>query len=133
MSIPFAPFSFEIGSSNNSSSFLYFPFENFVTNISIFRYTSKFDFAFFGQKAEVHRTVEGKHLFCRSAEVNGKSQNRCVGGWQNHRSTAKEPSKGMLGFQFVYIGVLSDDFADVDLREELCYHSRPKKQFGGLI
>ena len=27
---------------------------------------------------------------------------------------------------------LSDDFADVDLREELCYHSRPKKEkFGG--
>ena len=24
--------------------------------------------------------------------------------------------------------VLSDDFADVDVREELCYHSRPKKQ-----
>lgn len=22
---------------------------------------------------------------------------------------------------------LSDDFADVDLREELCYHSRPRK------
>ena len=29
--------------------------------------------------------------------------------------------------------VFGDDFADVDLREELCYHSRPKKQFGGLI
>ena len=27
---------------------------------------------------------------------------------------------------------LSDDFADVDLREELCYHSRLKKEkFGG--
>ena len=26
--------------------------------------------------------------------------------------------------------VFGDDFADVDLREELCYHSRPKKQFG---
>ena len=33
----------------------------------------------------------------------------------------------MLGSQFVYIGVLSDDFAAVDVREELCYHSRPKK------
>ena len=25
------------------------------------------------------------------------------------------------------MGVLSDDFAAVDIREELCYHSRPKK------
>ena len=25
------------------------------------------------------------------------------------------------------MGVLSDDFASVDLREELCYHSRPKE------
>ena len=25
------------------------------------------------------------------------------------------------------IGILSDDFATVDVREELCYHSRPKK------
>ena len=33
----------------------------------------------------------------------------------------------LLGSRFVYIGVLSDDFAAVDVREELCYHSRPKK------
>ena len=26
------------------------------------------------------------------------------------------------------MGVFSDDFATVDFREELCYHSRPKKQ-----
>ena len=26
------------------------------------------------------------------------------------------------------MGVLSDDFAAVDVREELCYHSRPKKR-----
>ena len=26
------------------------------------------------------------------------------------------------------IGILSDDFATVDVREELCYHSRPKKR-----
>ena len=25
------------------------------------------------------------------------------------------------------IGILSDDFATVDVREELCYHSRPEK------
>ena len=31
------------------------------------------------------------------------------------------------------MGVFSNDFAAVDVREELCYHSRPKKRkFGGL-
>ena len=31
------------------------------------------------------------------------------------------------------MGVFSDDFATVDVREGLCYHSRPKKhKFGGL-
>ena len=34
----------------------------------------------------------------------------------------------MLGSRFIFIKVLSDDFADVDVREDLCYHSRPKKQ-----
>ena len=33
----------------------------------------------------------------------------------------------MLCSQFIFIKVLSDDFADVDVREDLCYHSRPKK------
>ena len=33
----------------------------------------------------------------------------------------------MLGSLFIFIKVLSDDFADVDVRENLCYHSRPKK------
>ena len=36
--------------------------------------------------------------------------------------------KTLLGSQFVYMGVLSDDFAAVDFREELCYHHPPKKQ-----
>ena len=39
----------------------------------------------------------------------------------------------LLGSQFVYIGVLSDDFAAVDVREELCYHSRPKKQNSEIL
>ena len=33
----------------------------------------------------------------------------------------------LLGSRFVYMDVFSDDFAAVDVREELCYHSRPKK------
>ena len=32
------------------------------------------------------------------------------------------------------MGVFSDDFATVDFREELCYHSRPEKaKFGGVL
>ena len=64
-----------------------------------------------------------------SAEVNGK---RKIVAYETVFSsrTAKEPSKeqSLLGSQFVYIGVISDDFATVDFREELYYHSRPKKR-----
>lgn len=47
----------------------------------------------------------------------------------NASYTAKEPSKErtLLGSQFVYIGVLSDDFAAVDVREELCKTKPPEK------
>ena len=34
----------------------------------------------------------------------------------------------MLDSRMVSMGVLSNDFAAVDLREELCYHSRPEKR-----
>ena len=48
----------------------------------------------------------------------------------NNSQTAKEPSKenSLLSSQSLPMGVLSDDFAAVDFREGLCYHSRPKKQ-----
>ena len=37
----------------------------------------------------------------------------------------------LLGSLIVYMSVLSDDFATVDVREVLCYHSRPEKaKFG---
>ena len=41
----------------------------------------------------------------------------------------KEPSKGLslLDSQNLFMGVLSDDFATVDVREELCYHSLTEK------
>ena len=47
------------------------------------------------------------------------------------KSRARKTS--LLGSQFVYISVLSNDFADVDVREELCYHSRPKKQNSAML
>ena len=46
----------------------------------------------------------------------------------HRRQKSRARKQSLLGSQFVYIGVLSDDFAAVDVREELCYHSRPKKQ-----
>ena len=36
-------------------------------------------------------------------------------------------SFSLLSSQSLTMGVFSDDFATVDVREELCYHSRPKK------
>ena len=64
------------------------------------------------------------------AEVNGKSQNRCIRIAENSTESWEKPSKetALLGSQFISIGVFSDDFATVDVREGLCYHSRPKKQ-----
>ena len=48
---------------------------------------------------------------------------------QNFVSIAKEPSNGMLRLKlFFNMEVFGNDFSDVDLREELCYHSLPKKQ-----
>ena len=73
-------FSFEIGSAKSSLSLRYLPFENFVTNISILT-PLEVVFAFFGQQAEVHRTVGEKYLLCRSAEVNGtKTKSPLWGG-----------------------------------------------------
>ena len=65
----------------------------------------------------------------KTAEVNGTKPKSLRFERAIASQTAKEPSKEttLLGSQFVYIGVLSNDFAAVDIREELCYHSRPKK------
>ena len=59
----------------------------------------------------------------------GQRQNRCV---QVRKclidgKRAEQGNKSLLGSQTLYIGVLSDDFAAVDLREELCYHSLTEK------
>ena len=43
-------------------------------------FTSWIGFAFFGQQAEMHRTVKRKQILCRLAEVNGTKKNRCVDG-----------------------------------------------------
>ena len=79
----------------------------------------------------MHRTVKGRHLLCRSAEVNGTKTKslryRLVKrACKQKKSRAREVS--LLSSISLSIGVLSDDFAAVDVREELCYHSRPKRQ-----
>ena len=60
-----------------------------------------------------------------SVSQRGK-KNRCVGIGLCFKGTEKAERKARLT-----VGedkVFGDDFADVDLREELCYHSRPKKR-----
>ncbi len=74
-------------------------------------------------------------LNSKSAEVNGtKPKSLRTGREMPHRQKkSRARMQSLLGLQFVYMGVFSDDFATVDVREELCYHSRPKKhKFRGL-
>ena len=69
-------------------------------------------------------------LHSKFAEVNGKEPKslryRCANYLiDSKKSRARKLS--LLGSQSLSMGVFSDDFATVDVREELCYHSRPEK------
>ena len=66
--------------------------------------------------------VKRKQILCRLAEVNGTKKNRCVLDAQNIFQTAIEPSKDNFLTRLLnyFVGVFSDDFAAVDVREELC-------------
>ena len=77
----------------------------------------------------MHRTVNGKYFLSRLAEVNGTKTKSLRYGHVKRLLTKREPSKGkyLTRLQNVYMGVLSDDFAAVDVREELCYHSLTEK------
>ena len=72
----------------------------------------------------------GKHLVGRFAEVNGtKTKSLRTGQEMPYRQQKSQARKtSLLSSQSLYIGILSDDFAAVDFREELCYHSRPEKR-----
>ena len=74
--------------------------------------------------------MERKQFLCRSAEVNGTKTKSLRYGRVKWLKSKKEPSKefSLLSSKVVSMGVLSDDFAAVDVREVLCYHSRPKKR-----
>ena len=73
--------------------------------------------------------MKRKQILCRLAEVNGTKKNRCVKGSQNGLYAKKEPSKGLTlpDSRMVSMGVLSDDFATVDLREDYANLSLPKE------
>ena len=62
-------------------------------------------------------------LNIKFAEVNGTKQNRCVTGLQNAlRATKKSNMEhiSLPGSANLSMGVLSDDFAAIDVREKLC-------------
>ena len=51
-----------------------------------------------------------------------------MGETQDFINTSKEPSKkNLLGSRNIFMKGLSDDFADVDIREELCYAKPTEK------
>ena len=66
----------------------------------------------------------------KSAEVNGtKTKSLRTGREMPHRQQKNRArSYSLPGYKCLSMGVLSDDFATVDFREVLCYHSRPKKR-----
>ena len=63
------------------------------------------------------------------AEVNGKRKIVAYisGEIEPNYEKSRARETTLPGFQFIDIGVFSNDFAGVDFRENLCYHSRPKK------
>ena len=68
-------------------------------------------------------------LNIKTAEVNGtkpKSLRRRRAKSPTHSKRA-EQGTNLTRFLKSFMGVFSDDFAAVDVREELCYHSRPEK------
>mgnify|MGYP001860787958 FL=1 len=57
----------------------------------------------------------------KSAEVNGTKTKSLRTGLEMPRRQQKSRAKktSLLGSQFVYMGVFSDDFATVDVREDM--------------
>ena len=68
-------------------------------------------------------------LNSKSAEVNGTKTKSLRTSPEMPQRQQKEPSKETFLTQLPksFMGVLSDDFATVDVREELCYHSLTEK------
>ena len=77
----------------------------------------------------MHRTVGVGTVYIKPAEVNGTNAKslRTSPEMPHRRQKSRARKQSLLGSISLSIGVLSDDFAAVDFREELCYHSRPEK------
>ena len=73
----------------------------------------------------MHRTVEREQNLCRSAEVNGTKPKSLRCG--RVKLLTDDKKSRARNSQSLFMGVLSDDFATVDVCEVLCYHSRPKE------
>ena len=69
-------------------------------------------------------------LNSKSVEVNGTKPKSLRYEREECLTDGKRAEQGttLLGSQSFYMGDFCDDFAAVDVREEPCYHSRPKKQ-----
>ena len=84
----------------------------------------------------MHRTVNGKYLLYRYAEVNGTKPKslRYRLAKQLTNSKIAEQEVSLLSSKFVYMGVLSGDFAIVDVREGLCEPEPAERgKFRGVI
>ena len=68
-------------------------------------------------------------LNSKLAEVNGTKAKslRTSPEMPHRRQESRARKQSLLGSISLSIGVLSDDFAAVDVREELCYHSLAEK------
>ena len=69
-------------------------------------------------------------LNSKSAEVNGTKPKSLCYRRAKSRTDGKIAEQGLILTRLLksFMGVFRNDFATVDVREELCYHSRPKKQ-----
>lgn len=68
-------------------------------------------------------------LNSKSAEVNRTKPKslRTSQKMSHRRQKSRARKQSLLGSQFIYMDAFSDDFAAVDVREELCYHSLSEK------
>ena len=69
-------------------------------------------------------------LNSKSAEVNGTKPKSLRYRRAECLTDSKRAEQGLILTRLLksFMGVFRNDFAAVDVREELCYHSRPKKQ-----
>ena len=77
----------------------------------------------------MHRTGNVGTLNSKPAEVNGtKPKSLRTSPEMPHRQKkSRARNNPLLDSRNHLMGVFSNDFAAVDFREELCYHSRPEK------